>query len=98
MRSQPTLSTYSAEARSSVSFDAPNTERGVFHNQFNFALLRRLLILVRPEFIIEMQRPFRPAQPHSGKAFRPDWKLPSFARHKRIEITQHISAVFLLRA
>jgi hypothetical protein len=77
-----------AEARPSVSFDPPNPERRIFHDEFNFALLRRLLILSWPKLIIEMQGPLFPVQPHLGKSFRPKRKLPLFARHAGTEILQ----------
>jgi hypothetical protein len=87
-----------AEAGPSISFDAPNPKRGTFHDKFNFALLRQVFILSRPELIIEMQGPFVPVQPHLGKSFRPKRKLPPFARHAHSEIIQQQSTVFLPRA
>jgi hypothetical protein len=68
------------------------------HDEFDFALLGRLLILGWPEFIIEMQGPFLPAEPHFRKSFRPERKLPSFARYARAEIIQQQIAVLLPRA
>jgi hypothetical protein len=56
------------------------------HDEFNFALLRRLVILSWPKLIIEMQGPLLPVQPHLGKSFRPKRKLPSFPRNRQSEI------------
>src|SRR5215471_19127479 len=75
-----------ASKRVSPSRDPPNAKRGIFHYNFDVTRMRALLLLVRPMFVVEMQRRFLAAQSHTIKSLCHDRKFSFFVFRSRFKI------------